>query len=264
MKEYTAFARRLAAAARQETLPRFRARAAIHNKAGPEFDPVTDADREAERVITAMIADAYPDHGVLGEEFGERKGDSAYRWVIDPVDGTRAFVCGAPTWTTLIALEEGGVPALGLIDQPYTDETWIGADCETLFSNGAKTERAHTSGVTDLAEACISTTDPRADGYMGETAVAAFSRLAAATRLARFSLDAYAYGLLALGELDIVAENSLQRYDFAALLPVIEGAGGVATNWRGEPVGSDDRGEILAAATPELHAAALAIMSGDA
>lgn len=264
MNEYAAFARRLAAAAREETLPRFRARAAIDNKAGADFDPVTDADREAERAITAMIAAAYPDHGVLGEEFGERKGDSASRWVIDPVDGTRAFVCGAPTWTTLIALEQDGAPALGLIDQPYTDETWIGAGGSATFTRGAKTKRACTSGVTDLAQACISTTDPRIDGYMGEAAVAAFSRLASATRLARFSLDAYAYGLLALGELDIVAENSLQRYDFAALLPVIEGAGGVATNWRGEPVGSDDRGEILAAATPELHAAALATMSDGA
>lgn len=261
LKQFADFAQRLAAAARAETLPRFRSGAHIVNKAGADFDPVTDADREAERVISEMIGEAFPEHGLLGEEFGERPARGALRWVIDPVDGTRAFVSGSPTWTTLIALEKDEVPVIGVVDQPYTDECWIAANGETRFVRGETSVAARTSGVTDLSTARISTTDPRLDGYMNEGAVSAFSRLAGATRLARFSLDAYAYGLLAIGELDIVAETSLQRHDYAALKPVVEGAGGVVTNWRGEPLGSDDRGEMLAAATPALHAAALEILS---
>ena len=263
LNSFAAFALRLAEAARSETLPRFRAGADVTNKAGADFDPVTDADREAERVIAAMILDAYPDHGFIGEETGERGADRPLRWVIDPVDGTRAFVSGAPTWTTLIALEQDGVPILGVVDQPYTNECWIAVNGETKFNRGEAIASVRTSGVADLAKARISTTDPRRDGYMSESEVSAFSRLADASRLARFSLDAYAYGLLALGELDVVAETSLQRYDYAALKPVVEGAGGVVSNWRGEPLGSDDRGEMLAAATPELHAAALKILSSD-
>ena len=262
--QYTDFARRLADAARRETLPRFRAGAAVANKAGAAFDPVTDADREAERAIAALVAETYPHHGLIGEEFGERAGDGPYRWVVDPVDGTRAFVCGAASWTTLIALQKDGASVLGLIDQPFTDERWIGFDGGAQFIRGGDAIDARTSGLTDISKARISTTDPRADGYMSAREFDAFARLAAASRVARFSLDAYAYGLLAIGELDIVAETSLQLHDYAALKPVIEGAGGVVSNWRGEAVGSDDRGEMLAAATPDLHAAALEILSARA
>ncbi len=260
-KQFADFARRLAEAARRETLPRFRAGAAVVNKAGAEFDPVTDADREAERVIADMVARAYPDHSFIGEEFGERIGAAPFRWIVDPVDGTRAFVCGAATWTTLVALERDGAPVLGIIDQPYTDEYWIGVDGDAQFTRAGKTIEARTSGLADISKARISTTDPRTDIYLKGEEADAFARLAAATRIARFSLDAYAYGLLAIGELDIVAETSLQVYDYAALRPVVEGAGGVVSNWRGDPVGTDDRGEVLAAATPELHRAAVEILS---
>lgn len=264
LTKFADFARRLADAARRETLPRFRSGAAVANKAGAAFDPVTDADRDAERAIAAMVTEAYPQHGLIGEEFGERPGDGPFRWIVDPVDGTRAFVCGVASWTTLIALQKDGASVLGLIDQPFTDERWIGFDGGAQFSCGDDMIDARTSGLMDISKARISTTDPRIDGYMGADAVDAFARLAAATRVARFSLDAYAYGLLAIGELDIVAENSLQLHDYAALKPVIEGAGGVVSNWRGGAVGSDDRGEMLAAATPELHAAALKILSARA
>ena len=262
LKNFADFAHRLADTARRETLPRFRDGADVVNKAGAQYDPVTDADREAERVIADMIERAHPDHGVIGEEFGVRGGAGPYRWIVDPVDGTRAFVCGAPTWTTLIALEHHAAPVLGLIDQPYTDERWVGDGGQATFFRGGAGVAARTSGLVDLKKARISTTDPRADGYMSAAAVDGFARLAAASRLARFSLDGYAYGLLAIGELDIVAETSLQHYDYAALRPVVEGAGGVMTNWRGDPIGSDDNGEALAAATPALHAAALEILAG--
>ncbi|MEO1250726.1 MAG: inositol monophosphatase family protein [Pseudomonadota bacterium] len=262
LEDLERFALRLAGAARAETLPRFRAGAAIDNKEAADFDPVTDADREAERAIINMVAATYPDHGVLGEEFGVSGGAGPARWIVDPVDGTRAFVCGVATWTTLIALERDGAQVLGLIDQPYTDDCWIALRGETRFRRGDQFRRARVSGETKLANARISTTDPRVEGYMSEAEAAGFARLAGASRLARFSMDAYAYGLLALGELDVVAETSLQLHDYAALKPVVEGAGGVVTNWRGDPLGADDRGEILAAASPALHEAALKALAG--
>lgn len=266
--DYAAFAERLADAARDETLKHFREGAAVTDKTGPVFDPVTDADRNAERRIRELIEEAHPDHGILGEEFAEREGAGPWRWVLDPVDGTRAFVCGVPTWATLIALEYEGAPVLGLIDQPFTDERWIGRRVgegggETILRCGGAHRVCRTSGMTDLSRARLSTTDPRpAGGYFDAREAAAFARLAEATQVQRFSMDAYAYALLALGELDIVVETSLQRHDWAALIPVVEGAGGVVTNWRGEALGSDARGEILAAATPALHEEAMEILGG--
>jgi myo-inositol-1(or 4)-monophosphatase len=227
---------------------------------------VTDADREAERVIRAAIESAYPQHGVLGEEFGETKGSGPragqWRWVLDPVDGTRAFMCGIASWATLIALEHDGAPALGVIDQPFTDERWLGSAGRTLYAARGETSDAKTSGLKDISKARISTTDPLPTAYFSDKQAAAFARIADAARVARYSLDAYAYGLLAIGEIDIVIESGLKRHDYAALLPVVEGAGGVVTNWRGEAPGTDDRGELIAAATPELHEAALALLAG--
>ena len=267
--DYAAFAERLADAARGETLPRFRSGVKIVDKGAksPErlFDPVTDADREAERVQRTLIEKAYPGHGVLGEEFGEAKGEGAnagkWRWVLDPVDGTRAFMCGVASWATLIALEYDGAPVLGVIDQPFTDERWIAYGGETYFKRGADSVAAKTSALADISKARLSTTDPLASGYFTDDEAAAFARVAKASRVARYSLDAYAYGLLAVGELDLVIEASLKRHDYAALIPVIEGAGGIVTNWRGEAPGSDERGELIAAASPELHVAALALLN---
>ncbi len=261
ISEYAAFAERLADAARGETLSRFRKDATIFNKAGPWFDPVTDADREAERVLRRMIQSVYPSHGVLGEEFGETKSESAWRWVLDPVDGTRAFMCGATSWTTLIALEHNGVPAMGLIDQPFTNERWLGFSKSTRYAHG-DVSGAASSDCTDISKARISTTDPLATGYFTENEAAAFARVAKASRVSRYSLDAYAYGLLAIGEMDLVIESGLQRYDYAALVPVIEGAGGIVSNWKGEAPGADDRGELIAAATAELHEAAINLLAG--
>lgn len=263
LEDFRRFAERLADAARAESLSRFRTGERIDNKeAGADFDPVTDADREAERVQRALIEAAYPDHGVIGEEFGSYRPEAEWRWVLDPVDGTRAFICGAPSWATLIALERAGRAVLGVIDQPFTEERWIGAGGETVHVCRAGRRVCRTSGVEALASARVSTTDPRGGEYFTSAEAEAFAALARAARVARFSLDAYAYGLLALGELDLVVEGGLKRHDFAALIPVVEGAGGVITGWSGEPLGDDPRGRIVAAASGALHAEALARLSG--
>jgi myo-inositol-1(or 4)-monophosphatase len=259
--EFAIFAGRLADAARIETLPRFRAGSAVTSKAGASFDPVTDADREAERVVRGMIGAVYPTHGVIGEEFGAERPDADYRWVIDPVDGTRAFVCGVSTWATLIGLERAGKAELGLIDQPFTDERWIGAGGASVYRRGGAERRCRTSGVTALAQARLSTTDPRREAYFTADEAAAFADLAAKSQVARFSLDAYAYGLLAIGELDLVVEASLKHHDYCALVSVVEGAGGVITGWEGEPLGGCARGRVIAAATPELHRVALDVLN---
>lgn len=262
LAEYANVAERLADAANTQTLPRFRDGAKIVNKCDVDFDPVTDADREGERIQRAIITELYPHHGILGEEFGETPADSPWRWVLDPVDGTRAFICGAPSWVTLIALEYQQAPVLGLLEQPFTQERWIGFGDRAVYRRGGgHNAPCQVSDVTALGGARLSTTDPRAGVYFNDQEAAAFGRIAAQARVARFSLDAYAYGLLAIGELDLVIETGLKRHDFAALVPVVEGAGGIITNWSGDAPGADERGEIIASATPALHESALALLS---
>ena len=261
LTHYVAFAERLADAAAKETLPRFRKGAQVFNKAGIWFDPVTDADREGERAQRRLIEAAFPKHGVIGEGFGKRREEAAYRVVLDPVDGTRAFVCGVASWATLIALEKDGAPIIGVIDQPFTNERWVGAEGRTVYKRGDINAEAKTSGVTKISKARLSTTDPRKTAYFTGGEATAFERVAAKAQVCRFSLDAYAYGLLAIGELDLVIEAGLKHHDFAALVPVVTSAGGVITNWTGDALGSDDRGAVLAAATPELHAAAIALLA---
>jgi myo-inositol-1(or 4)-monophosphatase len=253
LAELRAFAESLAELARAETLPRFRSGLVADNKWDHGFDPVTDGEREAERVIRAAIEARFPEHGILGEELGTKQTDSPWRWVLDPVDGTRAFICGVPTWATLIGLEKDGEPVIGVIDQPYTQERWVGDGERTELVRPEGRRVVRTSGLEDLARARLSTTDPRAEGYFTAEEAAAFAAAAAQARLPRFGYDAYAYGLLACGELDAVAESFLQRYDYAALLPVIRGAGGVVTNWSGGPVSESPRGQLVAAASPALH-----------
>lgn len=257
-----AFAGRLADAARAQSLPRFRAGLEVTSKPGALFDPVTDADREAERLLRRMIADQYPDHGVIGEEFGAERADADDRWVIDPIDGTRAFVCGVATWATLIGFERRAAPVLGVIDQPFTDERWTGRRGATIYSRRGQSAVCRTSGLEDISAARLSTTDPRREAYFSDTEADAFARVASRTRVARFSLDAYAYGLLALGELDLVIESGLKHHDFSALIPVVTGAGGVITCWNGGDPAACERGSLIASASEALHREALNILNG--
>ncbi|MEO0880557.1 MAG: inositol monophosphatase family protein [Pseudomonadota bacterium] len=260
LSEFRVFAEKLADIARVETLKRFRSGTEVHNKAGIWYDPVTDADREAERALRRAIKAVYPSHGILGEEFGSENDDAPFRWVLDPVDGTRAFVCGVPSWVTLIAFEHEGRSLVSVLDQPFTDERWIGEPERCLYKKSDAPAPCKTSGESDLANARITTTDPRASGYFTSGEAAMFEEIAEKARLARFSLDAYGYGLLASGEIDLVIEAGLAHHDYAALAPVVEGAGGVITNWRGGPFNASRRGRVLAAASPALHKTVLDLL----
>jgi inositol-phosphate phosphatase/L-galactose 1-phosphate phosphatase/histidinol-phosphatase len=203
----------------------FRTPLAVDAKA--DATPVTRADREAEAAMRAAIEAAAPDHGIYGEEHGRVRIDAEFVWVLDPIDGTKSFVSGVPLFGTLIALLHHGVPVLGVIDQPVIGDRWIGAAGQGTTLNGQPV-RVRPCG--DLAEAVLFATTP--DMFVGEDA-ARFDRLYRTVRFGRFGADCYASGLLAAGQIDLIAEAMLEPYDYMALVPVIEGAGGIVTDWRG-------------------------------
>ena len=264
MSDLVRFAETLADAARVETLSRFRTGAVADNKKTEGFDPVTAADREAEAAIRRLIEAQFPEHGIFGEEFGVKEARSPFRWVLDPVDGTRAFICGLPVWTTLIALERDEEPVIGLVDQPFTDERWIGSP-EGAFHvhRGARTP-IRTDTEARLATARLHTTDPRPkpQGYLTEDEAARFAKLGAKGRVTRFGLDAYGYAQIASGDIDAVAEGGVQRYDVAAPIALIRAAGGVVTDWTGGDVFSGERIQIAASANEALHAEVLEALGG--
>lgn len=250
-----AFAHRLADAARRETVPRWEAGAEAENKSDAEFDPVTEADREAERALRALIEAEHPDHGISGEEFGERPARSRFRWSLDPVDGTRSFICGLPTWVTLIALLEDDRPVLGIIDAPCLDERYVGFADEGAFLKGVERRPLGSSGCSALVEARLSTTDPFL--FRGVEADA-FTRVRAQVRTTRYGHDGYAYARLAAGSLDLVIETGLKPHDYHALIPVVRASGGMIGDWRG---GEDfGEGKVIAAATGALYEAAVEAM----
>ncbi len=258
MDGLAAFARGLAEAARGVTLPAAaRGVTALDKNEGGAFDPVTEADRDAERAIRALIAARFPDHGISGEEYGVERGEARFVWSLDPIDGTRAFICGLPSWTTLIALLEEGRPVLGLIDAPVLDELHIGfGDAARLIGKAGETPLA-TSGCASLVEARLATTDP----YLFAGAEAdGFERVRRAARVARYGLDAYAYARLAAGGIDLVVESLLHPHDYQALIPVVRGAGGHIGDWEG---GTDfAAGRVIAAASERLYEEAVKALAG--
>jgi len=252
--ELVDFALKLASAARAETLPRWRAGVAAEDKGGGAFDPVTEADREAERVMRSLIEEHFPDHGVSGEEFGETRGSSALTWSLDPIDGTRSFMCRLPTWTTLIALLEDGKPVLGVIDAPVLGETYVGHAGQSWLYGSENNLEVRASGCSSLSDARLSTTDP----YLFEKP-GSFQRLRTQAKVTRYGHDGYAYACLAAGTLDLVVEAGLKPHDYNALIPVVRGAGGHIGDWNG---GEDFApGAIIAAATRELYDEAVALLS---
>lgn len=225
-----AFADTLADAARTAILPYFRASHSVNNKGGDRFDPVTDADQAAERAMRDLISAHYPDHGVLGEEFGASGDADGYQWVIDPIDGTRAFIAGLTNWGVLIALYHEGRPLIGVMDQPYLDERYrgwnAGANC---VIRGAK-RALKTRRCDGLNDAILSTTDP----YLFHGAEAdAFARARNAAKLTRYGYDCYAYAMVASGHMDGVVESGLKPFDIGALIPILNGAGGGVCAWDG-------------------------------
>ncbi|HEX8482249.1 MAG TPA: inositol monophosphatase family protein [Allosphingosinicella sp.] len=253
------FARSLARSARSETLPGCRGGlGGVENKLPEGFDPVTESDRNSERAMRRLIEAHYPEHGIAGEEFPDRPAAGPWSWSLDPIDGTRAYVCGLPSWTTLIALLDGGEPVLGIVDVPRLDELYMGHEGGAqLFAGGGETRPLAVSGCASLREARLSTTDPYL--FQGDEADG-FERLRRSARLTRYGLDAYAYALLAAGSLDVVAESGLKPHDYNALVPLVRAAGGAVSNWSG---GTDlEAGQIVAAASEKLLEEACRLLSG--
>ena len=252
-----AFAHRLADAAGEVIRPYFRQRIEVIDKGAGAYDPVTAADRGAEEALRAIIRSECPDDAILGEEYGAHPGTSGRTWVLDPVDGTRAFITGRHTWGTLIALEEDGRRLLGIIDQPVLRERFIGYNGKSELISPNANEALRTRSCASLSLAALSTTHPW--GYFDEAQRQAFERLDHASRTSYFGGDCYAYALLAMGHIDLIVEASLKAWDVAALVPVVEGAGGVVTDWRGNPLGAG--GDIIAAGDARVHAQAVEMLS---
>ncbi|NNE89189.1 MAG: histidinol-phosphatase [Silicimonas sp.] len=251
-----AIADKLADAARVETLKYFRTATLETQSKKAAFDPVTVADKNAEAAMRAILAEARPDDGILGEEHGAVEGTSGLTWVLDPIDGTRGFISGSPTWGVLIALSDENGPLLGLIDQPYISERFWGGPGRAETKGPLGTSPLKTKGTTSLAQATLFSTYPEI-GTQDERV--AFERVAAEVQLTRFGCDCYAYAMLAAGHIDLVIEAGLQPYDIQAPIAVVQAAGGMVTDWQGRP--AHNGGTAIAAATPELHAAALGLLA---
>lgn len=248
----------LADAAAARCLPLFRSKLLItDNKAGgAHFDPVTQADRDAEQAMRELLAERRPQDGILGEEFGPKPSVSGLTWVLDPIDGTRAFLSGAPSWGILVGLNAGAGPLMGLIDQPYTRERFVGGFGRAYLSRDATETPLGVRPCASLRDAVLYTTFPEI-GTPDERA--AFEEVKARTRLARYGLDCYAYALVAMGQVDLVIEAGLFPYDVQGPQAVIEAAGGIVTDWRGGP--AHEGGRIVAAGDRRVHAAALEFLS---
>ena len=248
-------------AAAEITRGYFRQGIAVDSKA--DETPVTRADREAESAVRAVLERYFPDHGVIGEEYGSDNPDAEFVWVIDPIDGTKQFVTGNVGYGSLIALARRGKPLLGLIDMPMKRERWIAVEGEgARFTDHRGEHEARVRPCPSLSQAVVTTTSVEMFGT--PESLAAFERLRAATRFTVYGNDCYGFGLLASGYLDLACEAQLGVYDFMALAPVVTEAGGIITNWRGEPVGLESGDRVLAAGDPEIHAAALSLLDQSA
>ena len=253
-----AVAHQLADAARIETLKLFRSPGLRpDNKAASGFDPVTEADRASERAMRAILAHERPEDAILGEEYGAQPGQSGLTWILDPIDGTRAFMSGAPSWGVLIGVNDAQGPIYGIIDQPHLDERFEGGFGRAVLTGRGRDVPLATRRGIALAQATLMSTYPEVGNA---TEHAAFRRVADRVQLVRYGLDCYGYALLAAGHVDLVIEAGLQSYDVVAPIAVVQAAGGVVTDWQGGP--AHGGGRIIAAATPEIHAEALALLAG--
>ena len=255
--DFTAFIGRLATASGETILPFFRTSLGIENKAiKTEYDPVTEADRAAEAVMRRLIKQNFPQHGIVGEEFGNEREDADYVWVLDPIDGTKSFISGFPIWGTLIALLHNGTPVYGMMHQPFIGERFSGDSGSAQYRGPSGPRKLMVRRCASLADAVMFTTSPL---LMNAGDRAAFERVQNDVRLSRYGGDCYSYCMLAAGHLDLVIETELKPYDIAALIPIVTGAGGIVTTWDGKPAQSG--GRIVAAGDARVHAAALALLN---
>ena len=257
-QELTRFAIHLAEAAATAILPFFRRNAHVDVKDGPVWDPVTEGDRAGERVIRKLIEARYPDHGIHGEEYGMKEGRSGLTWILDPVDGTRSFVCGMPTWATLIGLSYEGRPVVGLMNQPFVGDMFYGNPDGAWLDHRGTSQPIRTRTGVGLAAAAIGTTAPEL--YRSDHERLAFERLRRTAQLTRYGGDAYFFAVMAAGHIDIAMDANLQAYDIAPLLPIVTGAGGVYAEWTGGDAAKG--GNIITAGSQALLDEALAVMKG--
>jgi myo-inositol-1(or 4)-monophosphatase len=256
--DFSAFIGRLATASGETILPFFRTSLSIDNKSSrQDFDPVTEADRAAEAVMRRLIKANFPQHGIVGEEFGNEREDADYVWVLDPIDGTKSFIAGFPIWGTLIALLHKGAPVFGMMHQPFIGERFSGDNGSANYRNAAGDRRLAVRRCATLEEAVCYTTSPL---LMNEADRDIFRRVESRVRLSRYGGDCYSYCMLAAGHLDLVIETELKPYDIAALIPIVNGAGGIVTDWEGGP--AQNGGRIIAAGDKRVHEAALKMLAG--
>ena len=256
--DFAAFVDELATVSGEAILPFFRTSLGVEDKGSAAgFDPVTAADRSAETAMRTLIKRSFPAHGIVGEEYGNEQTQAEYVWVIDPIDGTKSFITGMPAWGSLIALTRNGVPVFGMMHQPFIRERFIGDGGASRYRGPAGERELHVRPCASIGDAMMFTTSPQ---LMNEADRTAFGRVEAAVRLSRYGGDCYAYCMLAAGHVDLVIEAGLKAHDIVALIPIIEGAGGVITSWEGSSAVKG--GRVVAAGDKRVHAAALKLLAG--
>ncbi len=255
--DFEAFVGKLATVSGDVLLPFFRTALGVEDKSGGgAFDPVTAADRSAEQAMRAMIRQNFPAHGIIGEEFGAERGDAKFVWLLDPIDGTKSFISGMPAWGTLIALTRAGKPVFGMVHQPFIGERFSGDGLAAAYRGPAGDRALRVRSCASLADAILYTTSPR---LMKAGDRASFSKVEEVVRLSRYGGDCYSYCMLAAGYVDLIIETELKPYDVAALIPIIQGAGGIITTWNGGA--AEPGGRIVAAGDRRTHAAALELLN---
>ncbi len=258
--DFAAFIDELATVSGDAILPFFRTSLGVEDKnRGGSFDPVTAADRAAEQAIRALIRGNFPEHGIVGEEYGNERTDAEYVWVLDPIDGTKSFISGMPAWGTLIALTRFGEPVFGMMHQPFIRERFTGDGGAARYRGPAGNRALMVRPCAALSDAVLFTTSPL---LMAEDERGAFKRVEEAVRLSRYGGDCYAYCMVAAGHVDVVIESGLKPHDIVALIPIITGAGGIVTSWDGGPATAG--GRIIAAGDRRVHEAAVALLKDQA
>jgi myo-inositol-1(or 4)-monophosphatase len=254
--DFAAFVDQLATASGETILPFFRTALGVDDKStGGRFDPVTAADRAAEQAMRTLIRRHFPEHGIIGEEFGTHRHDAEYVWVLDPIDGTKSFIAGMPLWGTLIALTRLGEPVFGMMHQPFLRERFTGDGLAARYRGPAGARDLHVQPCASIADAILFTTSPL---LMNEKDREIFQRVENAAKLSRYGGDCYAYCMLAAGHIDLVIETELKAHDIVPLIPIIRGAGGIVTSWEGGP--AEAGGRIVAAGDARVHEAAMKLL----